>query len=535
MKSRTLQAALLGGSLFFLSWLILFSKSDDASNFLPSTRSYSMSQKSVDVSATELFPEKAGTPEEGDSFLTKEQVEVLAKAGLDPSTLTPEQKEQLEKAAKHWAEKPEHMAYETVDEAARHKADPIPNGRPPMPDVAPGLSLDPHTNYIDPHFDASPVPVDTGSPVQDPELLHDIIDSINDLGHTRFWRMDCPGQGEMGKRYRELNLKGTKGPDKDKIKYFFALDLTQIARILPRLMGTIVQVIKFLGPEHCAISIVEGRSSDGTYLILYELGMLLKQLGVEYYLQQSDVDPHGPNQDRIGALSILRNLAMYPLISEKEKFSDQTITLFINDVALCPDDILELLIQHVHQNASMTCAMDWVYGGDVFYDVWVSRSMSGNTFFEIAQDVSWAFHKNLFWDDPISQPKYRDFQPFQCYSCWGGMVTLDSRPFQRGDVKFRNSTDGECYAGEPTTLATDLHRLGLGKIATVPAVNVAYNDAEGSRTKHRRGYVHDRVNITLPFSFGDGERETNQIEWLPPPAQMKCLPDFGHQSWVPSV
>ena len=54
------------------------------------------------------------------------------------------------------------------------------------------------------------------------------------------------------------------------------------------------------------------------------------------------------------------------------------------------------------------------------------------------------------------------------------MVTLDSRPFQNGDMLFRNSTDGECYAGEPTTLASDLHRLGLGKIATVPAVNVAY-------------------------------------------------------------
>ena len=223
---------------------------------------------------------------------------------------------------------------------------------------------------------------------------------------------------------------------------------------------------------------------------------------------------------------------MYPLISERKKYSDETITMFINDVALCPDDILELLIQHVHQNASMTCAMDWVYGGDVFYDVWVSRSMSGNTFFEISQDVSWAFHKNLFWDEPVSKSKYREFQPFQCFSCWGGMVTLDSRPFQNGDVLFRNSTDGECYAGEPTTLASDLHRLGLGKIATVPAVNVAYNDHEGSITKHRRGYVHDRVNVSLPFEFGSGEQQTTQIEWLPPPGQIKCMPHFGSQTWT---
>ena len=528
MKSRTLQAALLGIALFFVSWLVLSSNSHAPSKLLSTSRSFS-AQPVTDVSATELSHGKAGTPDgAGSSFLTDEQVEVLRKAGL----LTPAQLDQLEKAAKHWKEMPDHMNYETVDEAARHRSDPIPNGRPPMPEVAPGLTLDPHKSFVDPHYDSSPVPVDTGAEVQDPRLLHDIMESINDLGHTRFWRMDCPGQFEMGNRYQELNLTGTTGVDRNKIKYFFALDLTQIARILPRLMGTIVQVIKFLGPEHCAVSIVEGRSTDGTYLILYELGTLFKNLGVEYYLQQSDVDPHGPDQDRIGGLSILRNLAMYPLISERKKYSDKTITMFVNDVALCPDDILELLIQHVHQNASMTCAMDWVYGGDVFYDAWVSRSMSGNTFFEISQDVSWAFHKNLFWDEPVSRAKYRDFQPFQCFSCWGGMVTLDSRPFQNGDILFRNSTDGECYAGEPTTLASDLHRLGLGKIATVPAVNVAYNDHEGSITKHRRGYVHDRVNVSLPFEFGSGERQTNQIEWRPPPGQIKCMPHFGSQTWT---
>ena len=229
MKSRTLQAALLGIALFFVSWLVLSSNSHAPSKLLSTSRSFS-AQPVTDVSATELFHGKAGTPEgAGSSFLTDEQVEVLRKAGL----LTPAQLDQLEKAAKHWKEMPDHMNYETVDEAARHRSDPIPNGRPPMPEVAPGLTLDPHKSFVDPHYDSSPVPVDTGAEVQDPRLLHDIMESINDLGHTRFWRMDCPGQFEMGNRYQELNLTGTKGVDRNKIKYFFALDLTQIARILP--------------------------------------------------------------------------------------------------------------------------------------------------------------------------------------------------------------------------------------------------------------------------------------------------------------
>jgi hypothetical protein len=63
-------------------------------------------------------------------------------------------------------------------------------------------------------------------------------------------------------------------------------------------------------------------------------------------------------------------------------------------------------------------------------------------------------------------------------------------------------------------------------------VNVAYDDHEGSVTKHRRGYVHDRVNVSLPFEFGTGERQTNQIEWMPPPGQIKCMPHFGRQTWT---
>jgi len=161
--------------------------------------------------------------------------------------------------------------------------------------------------------------------------------------------------------------------------------------------------------------------------------------------------------------------------------------------------------------------------------------MSGNTFFEIPQDVSWAFNKNMFWDDPLSKPKYENFQPFQVYACWGGIATLDSRPFMDGSLSWRNSTDGECYMGEPTLLSKDLHALGLGRVMTVPSVNVAYSDAEGSRCKKRRGYVSSHVDESKPYVAGEDDPQTERIEWLPPPGQVKCQPQWNVNYWVPPV
>ena len=440
-----------------------------------------------------------------------------------PGGISKEMVEEIIRAAKHWT----NGTVTDADLAAvrdMYGDNSEPNGRPAMPPPADGPFVDPH--FKNGHT-PEPGPDESGL---DDAYIDGIIDSIFDLDNTQFWRMECPGQERPGNRYKILK---TIAKREKKIKYFFALDLTQTARILPRLMASVAQVIRYLGPEYCALSIVEGRSSDGTYRILHSMGKRLVVNNIEYYLQQSDVDPKAKNEDRIGALARLRNLAMAPLFDDKPRFSKDTITIFVNDIAVCPDDILELIYQHVYQDATMVCAMDWVYGGDCFYDSWVSRSMSGNTFFEIPQDVSFAFHKNLFWDDPISKPKYEKFHPFQCYSCWGGMVTLDSKPFQNGEVTFRNSSRGECYAGEPTLLAQDLYRIGQGRVMTVPSVNVAYNDPDGSRTKKRRGYVADRVNVTRAVDLHGDDDQSPRIKWLPPPRQVKCMPTWNRQSWIP--
>lgn len=358
---------------------------------------------------------------------------------------------------------------------------------------------------------------------------------------TLFNRLACPAV--IPPRYqillRDSTPKKTGGPRKGtaaataRVKYFFALDLHQALYILPRLLGSIVEAIRFLGPEHCVLSIVEGRSDDGTYEVLAALRAELAALHIRFYLDTNSIDPKAEGTNRIVALSELRNQALKPLTqtsaaADEPQYAEDTIILFVNDVALCAEDLLELLFQHVTQSAHMTCAFDWQWSGTCFYDSWVSRSMAGNLFFEIPQDAKWDYFQSMFFDDPLNKRRYDAFLPVQVYSCWGGMVTLDARPFVNRQLRFRASDAGECYMGEPTLLAKDMWRLGIGKIAAIPTVNVAYNDEEAKSTKKERGYVGDHVNLTLSEPTDD-----ERIPWLSePPGMVKCLPAFNEPSWV---
>lgn len=367
----------------------------------------------------------------------------------------------------------------------------------------------------------APKPKNDGSNLSG-RRLQDYVDSIFDLGNSVFWRMECPEQHSQGPRYQVLREIAKKDPG---IKYFFALDLFEVVDILPRLLGSIIQVIKYLGAENCAISIIEGRSHDGTYNVLYGIQEELTKHGVAYWLDQSSINPHAEGVDRIEELSKLRNMALSPLLDPASRgmFSQKPLISFVNDVAICPDDLLEMIYQHLGQNATQTCAYDFVDDGNLFYDVWVSRSMSGNTFFEIPQDMSWAFSRNMFWDEPIAYTRYRQQLPLQVFSCWGGMVVLDARPFMDKQIAFRRSVEGECYGGEPQTLASDLVKLGINRVQTLPYVNVAYNNHEAELVKKKKGYVHEVVNVSKPVnSFKDDE--TDKIRWKVPPPRIRCMP-----------
>ncbi|KUI71252.1 hypothetical protein VM1G_11763 [Cytospora mali] len=63
--------------------------------------------------------------------------------------------------------------------------------------------------------------------------------------------------------------------------------------------GCIVETIRFLGPENCALSIVEGNSGDGTPEVLAAIRPEIEALGTEYFFQSSDVNPKEGEGQRI--------------------------------------------------------------------------------------------------------------------------------------------------------------------------------------------------------------------------------------------
>ncbi len=195
---------------------------------------------------------------------------------------------------------------------------------------------------------------------------------------TELPRLECP-RPQLD-RYESLKPIASGG---DEILYFFAIDLREVLGLLPRLIGSVVEAIRFLGPENCALSIIEGNSPDGTAEVLVALRPELDALTTTYYFRSSDIDPK--QGDRIEKLAELRNMALQPLLDEEHRYSTNTTVIFLNDVAMCLEDILELLRQRRVLGADMTCAMDWTYVGPdpTFYDVWIARGMNGDSFFEI--------------------------------------------------------------------------------------------------------------------------------------------------------
>ncbi|CAF9939576.1 MAG: hypothetical protein ALECFALPRED_008176 [Alectoria fallacina] len=386
---------------------------------------------------------------------------------------------------------------------------------------------------------ASPVPpsgpvLKEGNPTL-LEMAPAYVQAIMNSEDTSFPRLDCPVPNDH--RYHHLKTNSTdtshESTTTSSPKYFFALNLHQHASILPRLFGSIVESMRFLGPQDCALSVIEGRSDDGTFEILLSLREEIECMGAKYYFNSSNIDPPAGDRinagDRIKALAELRNQALQPLVDHYQKgtSTDDTTIVFLNDVAICSEDVLELIHQRHYQNADMVCGMDWTYVGPdpTFYDVWIARGMNGDTFFEIPEDGNWNSAWNIFWNNPIAQECIWVGKPFQVFSCWNGATVFTAKPFLESKIRFRSAHEHECPQGEPKTWCIEMWHLGYGKIAVVPIVNIEYSDEAATKIKEAKGYVSNWM--------GAGGESDARIEWeSTPPQAVKCMPSYQNQTWV---
>ncbi|KAF4449555.1 hypothetical protein F53441_7214 [Fusarium austroafricanum] len=356
------------------------------------------------------------------------------------------------------------------------------------------------------------------------ERISPYVSAILNSSSTALPRLECPALNTNRYKIFQESHQDKRSQD-SQIDYFFALNLRNCKDILPRLIGSIVEAVRFLGPHRCALSIVEGYSPDGTSDILSALKPFLEDMNLVYFYNSSRINPAKGNA-RIRKLAQLRNLALAPLYKEQVKVTDKTTILFINDVAVCTEDLLELALQRRSLNADMTCAMDWTYVGPdpTFYDIWIARTISGDSFFEVGSDGNWNSAWNLFWNAPDTRAKYGAQQPFQVFSCWNGATAFTAAPLLHG-LRFRDTRKGECFQGEPQLFCKDMWYRGYRKIAVVPSVNLEYSDEKAADIKKLKGYVSDIV---------EGKEDDGMIEWaFDPPEQVRCMPTWDKQSWRP--
>jgi len=187
------------------------------------------------------------------------------------------------------------------------------------------------------------------------------------------------------RRYRHVAEQLSSSSD----KIMLTTIIRQIQDQLPDLLASLVVLINFLGPTSLTFSFIEGPSSDLTsstfesvlHPLLITLGVPARQ--IRLITNAPPIDFNAGN--RIALLADLRNQALAPLWEDRERNSGGIgegvrQVVFVNDVYLKAEFILELLHQHATSGADVTTAWDWFKREPrYYYDVWVGRTVSDFT------------------------------------------------------------------------------------------------------------------------------------------------------------
>ena len=117
------------------------------------------------------------------------------------------------------------------------------------------------------------------------------------------------------------------------------------------------------------------------------------------------------------------------------------------------------------------------------------------------------------------------------YSTWGGMISLNSRPFYEG-VRFRRSHQGndslknECEASECSLLCQDFWKRGYFRIAVDPLIRVFYNTYDANNANEYANKFYERAK--------EHEKQwgsVSHIKWKDkPPKYVWCCPLYRKDS-----
>ncbi|AFR98256.1 hypothetical protein C343_06232 [Cryptococcus neoformans C23] len=346
---------------------------------------------------------------------------------------------------------------------------------------------------------------------------------------------------DLKERYRHLRDvfdeetgEWVRGPER---RWFLVTVCRQVAGMLADWFAAWTVLADFLGPESLVFSLFEGDSADGSGEILaYAMRAHLLNIGVppsNIHIQTQLPAVDWDNHHRIELLAEMRNSGMQPFYDTaatglSPDGHSWTGIVFYNDVYLSATHFLELMHQHLKQDADMTCG--WDHAGKWFYDGWVARDMSGDLFtpFPVREEDK-DLPQKLFPSSPETLKRYNRLLPFQAFAAWNGITVMSPEPFLPPyNVRFRRGTPRtddfwECQASESSFISWDFWKYGFGRIAVVPGVHATYGKGDAML----RGWVE------WP-SEEDSYGET--IWWDPnPPHKIRChdWPDkLGKGYWA---
>ncbi|KAJ3371685.1 capsular associated protein [Allomyces arbusculus] len=356
--------------------------------------------------------------------------------------------------------------------------------------------------------------------------------------------------------------------------FYIALNLYNSVDVLPDLTTTLISLLAHVDPARVFVGIYENGSADDTKNMLRGVATLLRALRISHAVILEDrTKPRWVH--RIEYLADVRNRALAPLLALTMPDGppawpfDQSATeflvavydahgrvvsndlvhsplanpwkvdriLFLNDVYACVDELVEAMHQSVHQNALLTCGIDYDRprnsGTPQFYDTWVARGLDG---------APWRKADGDYMFDPVQFPdvmrRVRAQQPFPTFCCWNGGAILDAAPIVSRAVKFRrNTTPNQCSASECSTLCRDLAAYARDtaregeqvrvRALVVPRLKVAYTETDFTALKDLAQPMASVYGLRPSYLEPIKKDEDETVEFQPPPSAAFCQPMYG--------
>ncbi|KAJ3278644.1 hypothetical protein HK104_002155 [Borealophlyctis nickersoniae] len=193
--------------------------------------------------------------------------------------------------------------------------------------------------------------------------------------------------------------------------------------VVPNFASQMIRLAAWMGVNRVGISIygglkAKGEASGRLVGMLNAVDTRFKDLNIPIVINATARPPLSRHASANPAIYLTS--ALTPLTSSPTPY---THVLLLNPTFFCLSDILELLHQHITQDASHTCGMDFQWKPDVVVygfkgamvpkDVDTFRDMSGGRMFR--KEDMW--HKQMFDGDDVAAERFEDALPVQIHSC----------------------------------------------------------------------------------------------------------------------